>query len=566
MVGRILSGGWTKSHRSPYPTKSCHFCNLASIIVPPHPEDEGKVEQPSSQGSQSLPLSSGSESNWFCSRCQCWNRYDEKEEGGMKSWESTMADESIHNVRYTSTFNSLIRDPIDRKSIFCHACQTNQTLVLSMISNYDEDTRGSHNEQRFKRWRDDLEKRYPPICAECRDEVEDRLRKADKLARALIWNNLLQRQHSRKASQPASIASLRFDSEIAAQAAPKRDLRNVNAPTKIGWLWYIEAFAFLSAWMSEVLLLACVFEGSSFLDLPTRISAIVVLYWWKWDPSVPRQVKTAVSNPGTTQIKVDGLGRWETAQEATLVIRMLHSCQLYFLQQKYQVWISTAFVLAQAIISVVGYRAIKIHLPPRVSLKSRHSTQSLQVQKGGPDLMHLSLQDEKPGDQQDLLADHNAQPNEDDHEEENVDDSMDWSPTLPASNFSNKNSQSFTFGPRRFFEPVNDTGLEDLLRRNLGLRDSEKDDRVPMDLDVPIDNSHRLRRMQDHLVHLAIAVLIAVVFIAVSFQQQKAQELLQSSFLEPLRQWWSSAFALARQRTDHQALWRPSFQEVPNAG
>ena len=234
MVGRIFSGGWSKSSRSLYPEKSCHFCNLSSIIVPPHPKDELKQEQTSF----SQPLSTGSESNWFCSRCQCWNRYDDNEEGGMKSWESTMADESTSSIRYTNTTNSIVSNPpINRKSIFCHTCQTNQTLILSMISNYEEeegDTKASQNQERFKRWRDDLEKRYPPICLDCKDEVQDQLRKADQRARALIWNNLLQKQHTRKPSLPPSNANV---SLVVQPPELIRDLRNVNARTRVDWIW-----------------------------------------------------------------------------------------------------------------------------------------------------------------------------------------------------------------------------------------------------------------------------------------------------------------------------------------
>lgn len=565
MVGRLFSGGWSNTAKSPYPTKSCHFCNLASIIVPPHPEEEG-VEQTSSQGSQSLPLSTGSESNWFCSRCQCWNRYDEQEEGGMKSWESTMADESVHSVRYTSTPNShLTKNPIDHKSIFCHTCQTNQTLVLSMISNYDEDTRGIHNEQRFKRWRDDLEKRYPPICVECRDEVEDRLRKADKHARALIWNNLLQRQHIRKAYQPVSDASLKFDSGKASQAEPQRDVRNTNIQYRVTWVWYVLALGYLAAWMSELNLLSCIFQGSSNLLLSIRISSLCWQKFGEWDPKLLRHVKMAASNPNTAEPLIEGMGRWRRLHGYVLIIRYLHCCQLFFPLHNYQVWISAAIVLAQVILTIDGYLAIKIHLTPRVSLRSKDLTLSLQVQRGDPDLSSLSLQDEKPGDQQDLFADRNSQPNEDDHEEDDVEDSMDWSPTLTTQTFLNKNAQSFTFGPRRFFEPANDTGLEDLLKRNLGLQDSDKDEKVPMDLDTPVDNSHRSLGGQGDLEHLANVVLLVGLITIVFLQQQKVQQLLQSSFLEPIREWWSSAFALARQRTEHQALWRPSFEEVANA-
>ncbi|MCO5555758.1 hypothetical protein L7F22_009303 [Adiantum nelumboides] len=526
MAGRIFSGGWRRNNlaRSLYPTKLCHFCNLASIIVPPHPEEEQQAS--STPPESSLTLSTGSESNWFCSRCQCWNRFDEKEEGGMKSWESRMGDESVNSsVRYTSTTSNSIRD---RKSIFCHTCQMNQTLVLSMISNYEEED----DIQRFKKWRDDLEKRYPPICMDCRDVIEEQIRKSDKHARALIWNDLLQRRHTR---QPADYSSS-IDTH---QSDSNRHSRNITARSKVDWMWYIGALCFLASWMSEVVVLICVIFHT-FLPAPAiQISSIILqCFVSKWDPSIPRQVQFTVSNP--------------------------------------------------------GYRAIKIHLPPRVSLKSRESTRSLQVQRGGPDLIHLSLQDEKPDDQKHPKAGRNEDDGgeqEPEEEEGVVDDSMDWSPTLPTRGFSSSNNEnksfSYTFGPRRFFEPVNDTGLEDLLRRNLGLQDSFDDndnDRVPMDLDMPTDGNAK-KGSQRRYIHFAIAFSIVALIVALYLNAKDEENNVigfitskfyntsillhfsrsSSSFLQPIRQWWSSAFALARQRNPHQALWRPSFEEVANA-
>jgi len=584
MAGRIFSGGWRRNNlaRSLYPTKLCHFCNLASIIVPPHPEEEQQAS--STPPESSLTLSTGSESNWFCSRCQCWNRFDEKEEGGMKSWESRMGDESVNSsVRYTSTTSNSIRD---RKSIFCHTCQMNQTLVLSMISNYEEED----DIQRFKKWRDDLEKRYPPICMDCRDVIEEQIRKSDKHARALIWNDLLQRRHTR---QPADYSSS-IDTH---QSDSNRHSRNITARSKVDWMWYIGALCFLASWMSEVVVLICVIFHT-FLPAPAiQISSIILqCFVSKWDPSIPRQVQFTVSNPGTVQLKIQGFEMWQMTQWIVTIIRLFHSCQCYLSHNNnhLQIWISIISILFQFILCSIGYRAIKIHLPPRVSLKSRESTRSLQVQRGGPDLIHLSLQDEKPDDQKHPKAGRNEDDGgeqEPEEEEGVVDDSMDWSPTLPTRGFSSSNNEnksfSYTFGPRRFFEPVNDTGLEDLLRRNLGLQDSFDDndnDRVPMDLDMPTDGNAK-KGSQRRYIHFAIAFSIVALIVALYLNAKDEENNVigfitskfyntsillhfsrsSSSFLQPIRQWWSSAFALARQRNPHQALWRPSFEEVANA-
>lgn len=605
MVVKLFSGGWGSIAKvtTPYPTKVCHFCNLASIIVPPHPEEHARdnvFDQREASDSQTLPLSTGSEANWYCSRCECWNRYDEKEEGGMRSWENTMADESAHSIQFSSTpkpfmpSSALFGD--GGKSIFCHSCRMNQTLVLSMISNYEDDTREQNlqngqmfDRSRFERWREDLEKRYPPVCVDCRDAVEQRLKKADQRARALIWNDLLQKRHNRKTSQQNRLDSPGLSNEQRTAHETKRNTHDVIAPTNIPTSWYIGGICFTFAWMSEIGVLLCILQKSFASTVSVQIASIVLHYSSAtWQPSLPKQINFANLNPGTIHLNIEGLHTWQKTQWTVLAIRILQICQLYLVQGS--IWISFISIFIQAVLCAIGHRAIKIHVPPRVSLKSKGAIRSLQGRAShqkNPDLMQLSLQDERSHAQKiskinELQHDPSATTSENSLEyeeeeevEEGVDDSMDWSPTLPTRDFSS----SYTFGPRRFFEPTRDTGLEDLLTRNLGLQEFEKDDKTPMDLDVPVVGekfSTSTRRgkkpFQVALVTSIVVLILAYLLQMEGFLNRKGRYTYFhslsivsqsfSSFLHPFRQWWSSAYSLVHQRSPHQALWRPSFEET----
>lgn len=92
--------------------------------------------------------------NFRCPSCSCWNRYDEK--GIILSDEPAMHDESLNSrafakrgmwlLRWVSKANPLtniLASPSKSQlptmygqGPFCHTCQTNQMLLVNLLSNY----------------------------------------------------------------------------------------------------------------------------------------------------------------------------------------------------------------------------------------------------------------------------------------------------------------------------------------------------------------------------------------------------------------------------------------------
>lgn len=96
------------------------------------------------------------------------------------------------------------------KGVFCHTCQTNQMLLSNLLSNYlppptvrllinlppsivisnvfrvhkiIQDPEYANRLSLFDAYRDSIEVRYPPVCAQCQPAVEEEIRKRDQMAR-----------------------------------------------------------------------------------------------------------------------------------------------------------------------------------------------------------------------------------------------------------------------------------------------------------------------------------------------------------------------------------------------
>ncbi|KAF8832204.1 hypothetical protein HHX47_DHR1001936 [Lentinula edodes] len=144
------------------PQAQCYFCNTFL----PHPKDPR---------------------NFRCNSCGCWNRYDAK--GEILSDEPQMHEESL-NVKSFSKRASPSKDRLPTSygsGPFCHNCQTNQHLIINLLSNYLPPPTSPEYEQRLEmvpRYRESLHTRYPPVCESCLPAVEEEIRKKDAMARA----------------------------------------------------------------------------------------------------------------------------------------------------------------------------------------------------------------------------------------------------------------------------------------------------------------------------------------------------------------------------------------------
>lgn len=230
-----------------YPTRRCHFCNEVSLIVPPLPPsnssshlansdqwstNEVRMDETSS-ASSSLRRSVGTvQEAWYCSSCRCWNRYDAAQIGGMATWDEAMAGVPSQAGPISTTTNS-------SRSPFCHTCQTNQTLVLSMLASHDFDD--EDNEEQQERWSAAIQRRYPPLCKACQPMVQARIEEKDKVARQLIYKSLLERQRQRQRQKGQVLRARTGDSTEGSDEARTRNKpkgRRTNTARGILWLFW----------------------------------------------------------------------------------------------------------------------------------------------------------------------------------------------------------------------------------------------------------------------------------------------------------------------------------------
>lgn len=162
--------------------------------------------------------------SYRCPHCGCWNRYDAN--GEIISDEPAMHDEKL-NARsfakrglspllvpclYRRSFSSTASPSKDRlpstygKGPLCHTCQTNQMLLVNLLSNYLPPPQASffatityattstrtivsqhpdyaQRVQQLPAYRESLHVRYPPVCVNCQPAVEDEIEQKNQMAR-----------------------------------------------------------------------------------------------------------------------------------------------------------------------------------------------------------------------------------------------------------------------------------------------------------------------------------------------------------------------------------------------
>lgn len=87
------------------PIATCHFCNTESRLVPSLDDDtanpltasKSPFPQAGSASGSQYAISTGTPSDWLCSECTCWNHRNDREPGGIASWNEAMADNTESN-------------------------------------------------------------------------------------------------------------------------------------------------------------------------------------------------------------------------------------------------------------------------------------------------------------------------------------------------------------------------------------------------------------------------------------------------------------------------------------
>ncbi|TQV94309.1 hypothetical protein V2A60_002656 [Cordyceps javanica] len=96
--------------------------------------------------------------------------------------------------------------------VFCAKCLKNQRLFTASLAQYlpDDPSHPDYDEldRNYYRYRRNLEKRYPQVCDECADKVQDRIRQAGYTAKTDHLRRMMDKSRGRKATQRTGILEL----------------------------------------------------------------------------------------------------------------------------------------------------------------------------------------------------------------------------------------------------------------------------------------------------------------------------------------------------------------------
>ncbi|KAF9527792.1 Ima1 N-terminal domain-containing protein [Crepidotus variabilis] len=473
--------------------------------------------------------------NFKCPSCNCWNRYDER--GEIISDEPAMHEERLNSKAFAKRgAPSKDRLPnIYGTGPFCHSCQTNQMLLVNLLSNYLPEPDSPEYESRVEMlpaYRESLQERYPPVCETCMPLVEDEIKRKEHMARVHAlggWLNKGKDRQRRVSAEPKP---------------PGNGKAKVKAPTRsdVRFWWQVRG----SLWASTILLSMTGNLGAAYGNNPFRrldflqptlpALALLSVFWAVWDPTYASVQK---AQQQSREVRIHGKRIYNVLQMTTWFSRLAISILLFLswyrspshsrihsLRQNSAVYLS-AFLLE--LIAIVGsISTLRIHQPPAIRLvdtsvnrfdrscsstpapgaispsisgsssitigtRSRAGTPSL-AQEPDSILSSLSLSS-KPilsrpvFGQTSLHGSHQMQtPSASGSGED--EDQMDWQPTNPSASGpadpSNKkrsagapdSGNAWLIRPQRFFAPEKPTGLE-------GLFESTKIQDEPMAVDGP---------------------------------------------------------------------------------
>ncbi|KXN83863.1 Integral inner nuclear membrane protein ima1 [Leucoagaricus sp. SymC.cos] len=471
---------------------ACFFCHTAVSPFPKNPR------------------------NFKCPTCGCWNRYDVS--GEIVSDEPAMHDEALNKQSFLKRGNSSLR--IDRfptsygPGPFCHTCQTNQMLIVNLLSSYLPPPESSDYAQRAEMlpdYRESLHTRYPPVCENCRPAVEDEIRRKDQMARSKALGAWLKDSKGKDSQRRVSgRAKVR-----------EKDVVELYWWKIRGGLWLATATISLLFYASAIL----GYRPFFFLNLLQPIFPLVVLssiLWTVWDPTYASFRRAQRQG---REVKVIGKKEYIILQMIIWTTRLFTSV-LFWLQwrnpsndyfelyhpssQLARIYFSTITAI-EVTAQILSFYRLRLKQPPAVRLidtstyyfaPSRSATprpsgsgsrgatpvpSSLPPPKASvsaasePDLLAaLSLSSKpvitpknpvfglpsllsNPPPKRDTGAD-----DDDMNEDENA---MDWTPTDPRAAASRKRknnanqSEDVWLRPQKFFAPEKPTGLESLFAR-----------------------------------------------------------------------------------------------------
>ncbi|KAH7885929.1 Ima1 N-terminal domain-containing protein [Phlebopus sp. FC_14] len=445
-----------------------------------------------------------------CPQCSCWNRYDAN--GEIMSDEPAMHDENLNAKSFAkrASPNKYRLPSAYGKGQFCHTCQTNQMLLVNLLSNYLPSPQHPDYAKRLEQlptYRDSLHIRYPPVCSSCLPAVEDEIQRKNHMARTRALGAWLQQSRGKdRRRQTSGTAQERekLDSEVAAWR-----LRGI--------LW----------WTTLVCVVASHFMAVLEYRFPRALNHIVPvlplyaalsLLFTAWDPTCYSFKKARIQGrdvrvQGKTRYIILQLIAWTSRMfTSILLILSWHSPPWDYLDisahppsHRTRIYCSLSLVV-EILVFTTSFATLHLQKPPSIRLtdgsthddpqsssaratserppsRPRFSPQPISSSSVEPDLAVLTLSS-KPlvsptnpvfgfpslpsltGGSSDSPIKADDVPGE---------DAMDWTPTNSSSSKLKRSVDDVDgpwMRPQRFFPPERPTGLETLFA-NTKLEDGD---------------------------------------------------------------------------------------------
>ncbi|KAF8807741.1 hypothetical protein BYT27DRAFT_7165839 [Phlegmacium glaucopus] len=469
--------------------------------------------------------------NFKCTSCGCWNRYDNQ--GEIISDEPAMHEEHLNSKSFAKRASpSKDRLPTMYGSgPFCHSCQTNQMLIVNLLSNYLPSQESPEYESRVQMlpaYRESLHVRYPPVCESCLPQVEDEIRQKEQMARVKALGGSLTKgkERRRRASGP--------EVEKEKSAADTMFWWKVR-----GYLWA------LSFSMSIICSTAGAydyfpFRRLAFLYPVMPLLVVTSLLWTAWDPTYASFRKAQLQG---RDVRIQGKRTYIVFQMVAWTSRFVASItmalrwfrpdlELFPKAAQYRLYLLTSLSI-ELITIFASFLVLRTLQPPAIRLVdsnthrldySRSATPNLSSRSNTPTTTHFPTLSEH-----DVLASlslsskpviahanpvfgvpslHGLTP----VNTVSNDDEMDWTPTTSGDASGKADNDASWLRPQRFFVPEKPTGLE-------GLLESAKIQEDPMDLDPQVTNRQGLRHSHALTIHLwkwgpfytlSIGILVAI--------------------------------------------------------
>lgn len=255
----------------------CHFCTQKSRL---------QLHKGKAAVRDHLPIITGSVHHFLCPYCESWNI------------KNPTTGEFIDNVQ---AVHSDVSPPVTAlrnkralrmdESPFCHNCRTNQQLQVQLIAGYLPVETTSREEDellaRLPAYKQSLDARYPVLCPNCQERVDDIIKERNWKAKARTVGGWLKNS-----------ARLARDTTLSTAAPVGEEL---DTPTRL-WLWRLKGTCWKLLYTSTALSAAILphfkaygllndlklstFHLATFANLPWRIRVpLVTIFFSFWDPT-----------------------------------------------------------------------------------------------------------------------------------------------------------------------------------------------------------------------------------------------------------------------------------------